>query len=66
MEMMHRHGGVKQREIGEYLGHLDYTLVSRERKRLREKMGHDSGLSKWYREIEGRLSPDSENKKGTF
>jgi hypothetical protein len=34
MEMMDRYGGTKQRDIGEYLGQLDYTLVSRERKRV--------------------------------
>ena len=57
MEMMHRHSGIRQREIGGHLGHLDYSLVSRERKRLREKMEHNSELRKWYREIEEMLSP---------
>lgn len=56
MELMHRHSGAKQREIGAYLGQLDYTLVSRERKRVREKMGHDPKVGKWYKEVEGRLS----------
>jgi putative transposase len=56
MELMHRHSRAKQVEIGEYLGQLDYTLVSRERKRLREKIEHDPKLRKWATEIERRLS----------
>jgi len=31
-------------------------LVSRERKRLREKIERDPKVRKWYREIEERLS----------
>ncbi len=37
MELMYRYSGVSQAEIGKALGGLDYTAVSRERKRLREK-----------------------------
>ncbi len=57
MELMHRYGGLKQEEIGRFLGGVDYTLVSRARKQLREKMERDSKLRKWYRDIESRLSP---------
>ena len=56
MELMHRLSGARQREIGEHLEKLDYTLVSRERKRLREKIERDPKVRKWYREIEERLS----------
>ena len=33
MELMYRYGGVSQSEIGKMMGDLDYTAVSRERKR---------------------------------
>jgi cell division protein ZapA (FtsZ GTPase activity inhibitor) len=56
MELMHRHSRAKQTEIGEHLERLDYTLVSRERKRVRGKMEIDPKVRKWYREIEQRLS----------
>lgn len=56
MELMHRHGGLKQEEIGRRLGNVDYTLVSLARKRLREKMERDPKLRKWYRDIEARLT----------
>ncbi|MGH7767803.1 MAG: hypothetical protein ACREQP_10140, partial [Candidatus Binatia bacterium] len=56
MELMHRHSRTRQAEIGEHLGRLDYTLVSRERKRLRDKIKHDSKVRSWSREIEQRLS----------
>lgn len=51
MEMMHRHGRARQSEIGELLGRLNYTQVSRERKRLREKMENDARMKKCWREI---------------
>jgi hypothetical protein len=35
MELMYRYGGVSQSAIGKMMGDLDYTAVSRERKRLR-------------------------------
>lgn len=57
MEMMHRYGRIKQEEIGRHVGNVDYTLVSRERKRLREKIEHDPKVEKWYKDIEARLSP---------
>jgi hypothetical protein len=36
MEAMHRFSLVSQREIGRYLGDLEYSVISRERKRFRE------------------------------
>ena len=55
MELMYRHGRVSQAEIGNVLGKLDYTSVSRERKRLRERIEKKSALRKALREIETKL-----------
>ena len=42
-------------EIGRVIGGLDYTAVSRERKRLREKLEHDAELRRAMAEIETQL-----------
>ena len=55
MELVYRYSGISQGEIGEHLGGMDYTAVSRERKRLREKMEQDSKLKRWANEIGARL-----------
>ncbi len=55
MELMYRHSGVSQVEIGRRIGNLDYTAVSRERKRLRERMEQDRELRRWVEQIEARL-----------
>ncbi len=44
MEMMYRYSRISQEEIGKRFGHLDYSAVSRERKRLRERMPLDRKL----------------------
>jgi REP element-mobilizing transposase RayT len=44
MELIYRHSGVSQAEIGKTLGGLDYSAVSRERKWLREKAQNDKAL----------------------
>ena len=51
MELMHRYGGASQPEIGKVMGDLDYTAVSRERKRLREKIKTERGLKAALDEI---------------
>jgi chromosomal replication initiation ATPase DnaA len=56
MELMYRCGGVSQAEIGRVLGNLDYTAVSRERKRLRERMENDKRLETAIAKIEPSLS----------
>jgi len=56
MELMYRYGGVSQAEIGRVLGNLDYTAVSRERKRLRERMENDKRLKTALAKIETSLS----------
>ena len=57
MEMMYRYSEVNQREIGQVMGGVDYTSVSRERKILRERIHKDTELKKWSREIENTLLP---------
>ena len=42
-------------EIGQALGGLDYSAVSRERKRLRESMQIDKRLARAVSQIEERL-----------
>jgi REP-associated tyrosine transposase len=56
MEMMYRHGPVGQREIGRRMGGLDYSTVSRERKRLREKMAMDRELKRLVEKAERTLN----------
>jgi REP element-mobilizing transposase RayT len=55
MELMYRYGGVRQAEIGKLLGNLDYTAVSRERKRLRDKAQEEKALKAALEEIETSL-----------
>jgi REP element-mobilizing transposase RayT len=55
MEMLYRHGQISQAAIGKVLGGLDYTTVSRERKRLRERAQQDKKLGAVLREIEESL-----------
>ena len=56
MELMYRYGGVSQAEIGRVLGNLDYTAISRERKRLRERLEKDKRLKTAVAKIEPSLS----------
>jgi putative transposase len=55
MEMLYRHGEMSQAAIGKVLGGLDYTTVSRERKRLRERVQEDKRLGIALAEIEDSL-----------
>jgi len=55
MELMYRHGGIGQVEIGRLIGGLDYTAVSRERKRLREKLERDASLRRAMEQIDTQL-----------
>jgi chromosomal replication initiation ATPase DnaA len=52
---MHRYSGVGQEEIGNYLGGMDYTSVSHERSRIRDRMKADAKVKRWGRELERRL-----------
>lgn len=57
LELVYRHGGgIRQAEIGRLFGGLDYTAVSRERKRLRDKAEQDKKLRRAVTEIESQMS----------
>jgi hypothetical protein len=51
LELMYRYSGASQARIGELVG-LDYTAVSRERKRLRDRIESNKRLKKRLEEIE--------------
>lgn len=55
MEMLYRHGQLSQSAIGAELGGLDYTTVSRERKRIQERAELDKRLDKTMTEIDESL-----------
>jgi hypothetical protein len=56
MELMYWHGRVGQVEIGKRMGGLDYSTVSRERKRLRERMAVDRELKRLAEKAERVLN----------
>ena len=53
IDLLYRYSAIKQREIGKRLGEIDYSAVSRERTRLRERVKLDRHVEKSLREIEG-------------
>lgn len=55
MDLLYRHGGLKGPAVGE-LFELDYSSVSQERKRLREKLAADAELGRLVEILEERLS----------
>jgi len=55
MELMYRHARMTLREVGRHLGGMDYTAVSHERRRLRERLRADQTLSSAYQELERQL-----------
>jgi hypothetical protein len=54
LELMYRHCAASQARLGALVG-LDYTAVSRERKRLRDRIESVKGLKKGLREIEASI-----------
>ena len=52
MELMYRHGGLRQAQIGEYFGGLDYTAVSHERQRIRRKISESKRIKQWANDLE--------------
>jgi chromosomal replication initiation ATPase DnaA len=52
MDMLYRHGQLSQALIGKIMGGLDYTTVSRERKRLRQSAQQDKRFGAVMGEIE--------------
>ena len=59
MEMLYRHGGMNQREIGELMG-IDYSAVSVARKRLREEQEKDRKLLARIERLNQRLGQSQE------
>jgi chromosomal replication initiation ATPase DnaA len=55
MNLMYSLSALTQAEIGRRLGGLDYTAVSRERKRLRDKMAVDRKLRGAMEKLEHKL-----------
>ena len=55
MELLYRHGGLTQQAIGAHLGGLDYTAVSHERRRVRERMAQSEVMTNWWRELDSAL-----------
>jgi putative transposase len=58
LELMHRHSAASQARSGRFVG-LDYTAVSRERKRLRKRMEIRHALRKTFQQIEVSLCSNS-------
>ena len=56
MEMLYRHGGMTQQAIGAHLGGLDYTAVSHERRRARERMAQNEVMANWWRDLDSVLA----------
>lgn len=55
IDLLYRYSAINQREIGQRLDGIDYSAVSRERTRLRDKLKVDRRLEKVLREIEATL-----------
>jgi chromosomal replication initiation ATPase DnaA len=55
MELLYRHGGMTQQAIGAHLGGLDYTAVSHERRRARERVVENEVMANWWRELDSAL-----------
>ena len=55
MELLYRYGGMTQRAIGAHLGGLDYTAVSHERRRVRDRLVQNAVMANWWRELDSAL-----------
>ena len=55
MELLHRQGGMTNPEIGRLFG-VDYSSVSQERKRLRQRLEKDKRISSLHRNIEHEMT----------
>jgi hypothetical protein len=55
MDLLYRFGGLKGPAIGALFG-VDYSAVSQERKRLRERLVRDQGLAELMQRLERSLS----------
>ena len=61
MEILYRYSGLKQSEIGEIVGGIDYSAVSQIRKRLQQKLDADKKMHALFREIETRFKKEKSN-----
>ena len=52
-ELLYRYGGLTQVEIGELLGGIDYSAVSKLRYRLKKRMARDRRVGEQYTRAEG-------------
>lgn len=59
MDMLYRHGGMNQREIGELMG-VDYSAVSVMRKRLSAFQKSDRNLSVGIEKLKKRIELSQE------
>ncbi len=57
MELLYRHGGLNNREIGELLG-IDYSAVSVGRKRFQGLVKRDKGVSNKLQAVQTKLSQE--------
>jgi chromosomal replication initiation ATPase DnaA len=55
MDLLHRYGGLTNPEIGRLFG-VDYSSVSQERKRLRQRLEKDRKIAALYRDFEREVS----------
>ena len=55
MDLLHRRGDMTNPEIGRIFG-VDYSSISQERKRLRQRLETDPKLSALHRVYEGDLT----------
>lgn len=56
MQLLHRHGGLKQPVIGGRSESLDEELVSRDRGAIREKIETEQKIRNWFRDLNASLS----------
>ena len=61
MEILYRYSGLKQSEIGERAGGIDYSAVSQIRKRLQQKLDADKKMHALFREIETKFKKKKSN-----
>jgi hypothetical protein len=61
IEMLYRYGRLRQSEIGEIMGRIDYSAISQARKRLQQKLKADNEMYTFFREIEGIFNSKKSN-----
>jgi putative transposase len=54
-ELLYRYSGLTQQQIGRLLGGIDYGAVYQLRRRMKERLTHDTALARTYRAIDRKL-----------